>query len=148
VLDKKTGFPVWYSIIPGNILDLSTLQSTMEDVAESLDIRIDDFVLDADYASREFIQGFHSDNEWGKTMTVRMPAKKGYPHKSLYLQTKKLMGKTQSLMCTKKRDGAVLVEVPNKQVKEFYHKMKVKVPPSVDLDTFKKEILQLKTEGS
>lgn len=296
VLDKKTGFPVWYSIIPGNVLDLSTLQSTMEDVAESLDIRIDDFVLDAGYACKSLIQGFHSDNEWGKTMTVRMPAKRGYPHKTLYHQTKKLMGnakyefirqghtyfgkhietevfgfnmhayvfvdkdnalegsrnyrlkheeeyegmtdkeknwtsvrfgffillsteekspdeklddyfgrtqienvfktskeylnllplskwsdltvrgkmlsdiistiallqlrkmlsgpgistckligKTQSLMCTKKKDGTVLVEVPNKQVKEFYKKLKVKVPASVDLDTFKKEALQLKT---
>jgi hypothetical protein len=48
-------------------------------------------------------------------------------------------------MCTKKRDGTVIVEVPNKQVKEFYKKLKVKVPASVDLDTFKKEALQLKT---
>jgi len=40
VLDEKTGFPVWYSIIPGNILDLNTIQSTMEDVAETLDIPV------------------------------------------------------------------------------------------------------------
>ena len=64
------------------------------------------------------------------------------------ISTCKLIGKTQSLMCTKKRDGTVLVEVPNKQVKEFYKKLKVKVPPSVDLQGFKTEILKLKTEGS
>ncbi|MDD2296960.1 MAG: transposase [Sphaerochaetaceae bacterium] len=299
VLDEKTGFPVWYSIIPGNVLDLSTLESTLEDVAESLDIRIDNFVLDAGYASKELIQGFHSENEWGKTMTVRMPAKRGYPHKTLYHKCKKLMGnakyefirqghtyfgkhieievfgfnmhayvyvdkdnalegsrnyrlrheeeyegmtdkeknwtsvrfgffillstekkapdeklddyfgrtqiesvfktskeylnllplskwsdltvrgkilsdiistiallqlrkmlsgpgistckligKTQSLMCTKKRDGTVIVEVPNKQVKNFYHKLKVKIPSSVDLQVFKTETLKLKIKGT
>jgi Transposase len=88
VLDGKTGFPVWFSIIPGNVLDLGTLQSTMEDVAESLDIRIDDFVLDAGYASKALIEAFHCGNEKGKTMTVRMPAKNGYPYKTLYHQAK------------------------------------------------------------
>jgi len=92
VLDDKTGFPVWYSIIPGNVLDLSTLQSTMEDVAETLDICISNFVLDAGYASKALIEAFHCGNEKGKTMTVRMPAKKGYPHKTLYHQARKLMG--------------------------------------------------------
>ncbi len=296
VLDEKTGFPVWFSIIPGNVLDLSTLRSTMEDVAESLDIRIDDFVLDAGYASKETIETFHCGNEEGKTMTVRMPAKNGYPYKTLYHQAKKLMdnakyefirqghtyfgkrletevfgfkmhayvyvdrdnalegcrnyrlkhedeyqkltdkeknwysvrfgffillstemkepdeklddyfgrtrietvfktskeylnllplskwsdltvrgkilsdiistiallqlrkrltgpgistckliGKTQSLMCMKKRDRTVIVEVPNKQVKEFYKELKVKVPSSVDLEKFKTETLHLKT---
>jgi len=299
VLDEKTGFPVWYSIIPGNVLDLSTLQSTMEDVAETLDICISNFVLDAGYASKALIESFHCGNKKGKTMTVRMPAKNGYPHKTLYHQTKKLMGnakyefireshtyfgkhfetdifdlkmnayvyvdkdnalegcrnyrlkhedeyqgmtdkdknwtavrfgffillstdrkepdaklddyfgrtqietvlktskeylnllplskwsdltvrgkilsdiistiallqlrktlsepgistckligKTQSLMCTKKKDGTVIVEVPNKQVKDFYQELKVKVPPSVSLKTFKTETLKLKTKGS
>ncbi|HAF84851.1 MAG TPA: hypothetical protein DCG32_00460, partial [Sphaerochaeta sp.] len=61
-------------------------------MAESLDIRIDDFVLDAGYASKELVQSFHSDNEKGKTMTVRMPAKNGYPYKTLYHQARNLMG--------------------------------------------------------
>ncbi len=294
VLDGKTGFPVWFSIIPGNVLDLSTLQSTMEDVAETLDIRIDDFVLDAGYANKETIGTFHCGNEEGKAMTVCMPANEEYPYKTLYHQAKKLManakyefireghtyfgkrfetevfgfkmhayvyvdkdnalegcrdyrlkhedaykkltdkeknwtsvrfgffillstemkepdeklddyfgrtrietvfktskehlnllplskwsdltvrgkllsdiistiallqlrkmlsepgistckliGKTQSLMCTKKRDGTVIVEVPNKQVKEYYKDLKVKVPSSVDLEKFKTETLKL-----
>ncbi|MBN2861433.1 MAG: transposase [Sphaerochaetaceae bacterium] len=295
VLDEKTGLPVWYSVIPGNLLDLSTLRSTMSDVAESLDICISTFVLDAGYASKEVIESFHSGNEQGKTITVRMPAKKGYPYKTLYHQAKslmsnakyefirqghtyfgkrfetevfgfkmlayvyvdkdnalegsrnyrlkhseeyekmtdkeknwysvrfgffillstelkdadekfddyfgrtrienvfktskeyldllplskwsdltvrgkllsdiiatiallqlrsrlsgpgistnKLIGKTQSLMCMKKRDGNILVEVPNKQAKEFYQKLKVKVPASLDLKKFKSETLKLK----
>ncbi len=59
VLDGKTGFPVWYSIIPGNVLGLGALHYTMEDVAETLDIRIDDFILGAEYASKETIGTFH-----------------------------------------------------------------------------------------
>ena len=271
VLDEKTGLPVWFSIIPGNILDLGTLRSTMGDVAESLDIRIDDFVLDAGYASKDVLEAFHCGKEEGKTITVRMPAKNGYPYMALYHQARKLMGnakyefirqghtyfgkrfetevfglkmhayvyvdrdnalegcrsyrlnhgdeyqaltdkdknwysvrfgffillstelkepgaklddyfgrtriesvfktgkeypdllplrgmlsgsgistckligKTQSLMCTKRKDGTVIVEAPNKQVKEFYHQLKVKVPSSLSLETFKTETLNLKT---
>ena len=48
-------------------------------------------------------------------------------------------------MCTKKRDGTVIVEVPNRQVKEFYKDLKVKLPSSVDLEKFKTETLRLKT---
>ncbi|MEA4866728.1 MAG: transposase [Sphaerochaeta sp.] len=299
VLDDKTGFPVWYSIIPGNVLDLGTLQSTMEDVAETLDICINNFVLDAGYASKALIEAFHCGNEKGKTMTVRMPAKNGYPHKTLYHQARKLMGnakyefirqghtyfgkhfetdifglkmhayvyvdkdnalegsrnyrlkhedeyqamtdkeknwtsvrfgffillstelkepdaklddyfgrtqietvfktskeylnllplskwsdltvrgkilsdiistiallqlrktlsgpgistckligKTQSLMCTKKKDGTVIVEVPNKQVRDFYQELKVKVPSSLNLKEFKVDTLKLKANVS
>jgi len=36
------------------------------------------------------------------------------------ISTCKLIRKTQSLMCTKRKDQTVIVEVPNKQVKEFY----------------------------
>jgi hypothetical protein len=294
VLDEKTGLPVWYSVIPGNIMDLSTLHTTMEDVAESLDICISNFVLDAGYASKEMIQSFYTGSTEGKTMTVRMPARNGYPYKTLYHKTKKLMnnakyefirqghtyfgkhfetevfgcklhayvyvdkdnalegarnyrlnhqehylkmtdkdknwyavrfgffillstelkepdkklddyfgrtrietvfktskeyldllplskwsdltvrgkllsdmistivflqlrktllgpgistrkliGKTQSLMCMKKRDGTVIVEVPNKQVKKFYHDLKVQIPSSIDLEKFGSETLEL-----
>jgi hypothetical protein len=43
----------------------------------------------------------------------------------------------------KKRDGTVLIEVPNKQVKEFYQKLKVKVPASLDIRKFKIDTLKL-----
>ena len=61
------------------------------------------------------------------------------------ISTNKLIGKTQSLMCMKKRDGTILVEVPNKQAKEFYQKLKVKVPASLDLEKYTSENLKLKT---
>ena len=55
----------------------------------------------------------------------------------------KLIGKTQSLMCTREKDGMLIVEVTDKQVKVFYKKLKVKVPSSASLDRFKAETLNL-----
>lgn len=91
VLDEKTGLPVWYDIIPGNILDINTVMLTVNDVADTLGIEIDSLVLDAGYVSRELIQAFHVGTE--KTIIGRMPARKGYPYKTLYWEVKDLIGK-------------------------------------------------------
>lgn len=82
VLDEESGLPVWYDIIPGNILDISTLQTAMEDVKASLDIDIDSLVLDAGYVSKELIEKVHIGTD--RTLIGRMPARKGYPYKELY----------------------------------------------------------------
>ena len=51
-------------------------------------------------------------------------------------------------MCTKKKDGTVIIEVPNKQVRDFYQELKVKVPSSLNLKEFKAETLKLKANVS
>lgn len=86
VLDEKTGLPVWYDIIPGNLLDLSTIMNTINDVAASLDIEIESLVLDAGYVCRPLIEAFHIGS--GKRIISRMPARRGYPYKDLYWQFK------------------------------------------------------------
>ena len=86
VLDEKTGLPVWYDIIPGNLLDLSTIMNTINDVAASLDIEIESLVLDAGYVCRPLIEAFHIGS--GKGIISRMPARRGYPYKDLYWQFK------------------------------------------------------------
>lgn len=91
VLDEKTGLPVWFDIIPGNVLDISTVMKVVNDVADSLGIEIDSLVLDAGYTSEELITTFHIGTE--KTLISRMPARRGYPYKSLYHQVKPLIGK-------------------------------------------------------
>jgi hypothetical protein len=91
VLDRRTGLPVWYDIIPGNILDISTLMNTVNDVADSLGIHIESFVLDAGYVSKELVGAIHVGSE--KTFIGRMPAKKGFPFKELYWESKPLIGK-------------------------------------------------------
>lgn len=91
VLDEKTGLPVWFDIIPGNILDINTVMKVVNDVADSLGIEIDSLVLDAGYTSEELLGTFHNGTE--KTLITKMPARRGYPYKTLYHQIKDLIGK-------------------------------------------------------
>lgn len=91
VLDEKTGLPVWYDIIPGNLLDINTIMFVINDVADNLGIEIDSLVLDAGYVSKNLIQTFHNGTD--KTIIGRMPAKKGYPYKTLYWEFKSQIGK-------------------------------------------------------
>ena len=91
VLDEETGVPVWYDIIPGNVLDINTVMTIVNDVADTLGIEIDSLVLDAGYVSRELIGAFHIGTD--KTIIGRMPARKGYPYKTLYWEVKDLIGK-------------------------------------------------------
>ena len=91
VLDEKSGLPVWYDVIPGNVLDINTVMTVVNDVADSLGIEIESLVLDAGYISRELVGAFHIGTE--KTIIGRMPARKGYPYKTLYWEIKDLIGK-------------------------------------------------------
>lgn len=91
VLDEKTGLPVWYDIIPGNLLDINTIMFVINDVADNLGIEIDSLVLDAGYVSKNLIQTFHNGTD--KTIIGRMPARKGYPYKTLYWEFKSQIGK-------------------------------------------------------
>ena len=38
VLDDATGIPVWYGVIPGNVVDVSTLARVREDVEATLGV--------------------------------------------------------------------------------------------------------------
>ena len=91
VLDEASGLPVWYDIIPGNVLDINTVMNVVNDVADSLGIEIDSLVLDAGYVSKELIEAFHIGTE--KTIIGRMPARRGYPHKTLYWEVKDLINR-------------------------------------------------------
>lgn len=91
VLDEATGLPVWYDIIPGNVLDINTIMNVVNDVADSLGIIIDSLVLDAGYISKDLVSAFHIGTE--KTLIGRMPARKGYPYKELYWEVKPIIGK-------------------------------------------------------
>lgn len=91
VLDEKTGLPVWFDIIPGNIMDVNTVMKVVNDVADSLGIEIDSLVLDAGYTSADILATFHIGTY--KTVITRMPARKGYPYKTLYHQVKDLISK-------------------------------------------------------
>lgn len=99
ILDEATLRPIWFDIIPGNILDINTLRHITKDVEVSLDIHLNGFFLDAGYASKELVKSFaiQGDNEDvpEKKYLVRMPAKRGFPHRSLYTQMKDLVPKAR-----------------------------------------------------
>jgi hypothetical protein len=89
VLDEGTGLPVWYDVIPGNLLDINTIKTVTDDVSASLDVEVDSLVLDAGYVSKEMVEAFHIGTE--RSFTGRMPARKGYPFKTLYWEVKNLI---------------------------------------------------------
>lgn len=82
VLDEETELPVWYDIIPGNVVDMNTLMEVTEDVASSLEIEIDSYVLDVGYLTEEIVKAIHIGKE--KSLIAKMPARRGYPYKALY----------------------------------------------------------------
>ena len=97
VLDIQTNIPIWFNIIPANLLDKSTILTVTADAKATLGIDIDMYDLDAGYAREELFELFNRNNsryvdEEGilreHTVLVRMPAIKGYPRDELYIRSK------------------------------------------------------------
>ena len=97
VLDIQTTIPVWFEIIPSNILDKSTIISIASDIENTLNIKIDMYDLDAGYAREELFGLFNIDScsyvgednaIHDHTVLIRMPAANGYPRDDLYIQSK------------------------------------------------------------
>ena len=99
ILDEASLRPIWFDIIPGNVLDINTLRYVTKDVEVSLGIHLNGFVLDAGYASKALIQSFDiqgaDEDIPEKKYLARMPAKRGYPHRTLYTQMKDLFSKAK-----------------------------------------------------
>ena len=90
VLDEETGLPVWYTLIPGNVLDVSTVRQVADDVEDTLDIKMNSLVLDAGYVTKALVEEYHIGT--AKTMLARMPAKRGFPYKQLYREVAGMIG--------------------------------------------------------
>ena len=56
------------------------------------------------------------------------------------LSTSEIIGRFQSLMCCRKKDGTITVETTNKQVKEYYKLFGFNVPAQVKEESCRKEI--------
>ena len=95
VLDIKTGLPVWFDLVPGNVLDLSTIMSVTERVSKTLGIRIEDMVLDAGYVCKDVIKAYNRDDNSDKTLIARMPNKNGYNMDDLFDGCRNLFGKAR-----------------------------------------------------
>ena len=57
------------------------------------------------------------------------------------LSMSKLFGRASSLMCTRKKDGTVIVEEANRQVKEIFKAAGIRIPSSLDLEEFEESFL-------
>ena len=57
------------------------------------------------------------------------------------LSMSKLFGRASSLMCTRKKDGTVIVEEANRQVKEIFKAAGIKIPSSMNLEEFEENYL-------
>ena len=90
VLDEAAGLPVWFTLVPGNVLDANTIMQVVDDVKDTLDIEMNSVVLDAGYVTKDLVQQYPAGAE--RKMIARMPAKKGYPYKSLYEQVRDKVG--------------------------------------------------------
>ena len=87
VLDSGAGRPAWYELVPGNLLDVSTLERVRADCRATLGVEIDQATLDAGYVTRELVTG-------EMRYLARMPAKRGYPtRKSLWAKVKAQVGR-------------------------------------------------------
>ena len=99
VVDKGSGIPVWYTLIPGNVLDINTLDQVRADVMEFLDLEIIEYTLDAGYCSRNLLKEFFPEKTGDKQadgdVIVRMPARRGYPFKKLYHSKKSAFRKRE-----------------------------------------------------
>ncbi len=90
ILDIVTGLPVWFDLIPGNVLDLNTIMNQTEKVAKLLDVKIEDMVLDAGYVCKNVILTYNRDTNQDRTLIARMPGKKGYGREELFEKTHSL----------------------------------------------------------
>jgi hypothetical protein len=102
VLDQGTGFPVWFSFINGNVLDVSTTDFMAEDVKECLGIEIVSYVLDAGYPEKGLFRKYGIGSD--KTLLVRMPDKKGYPFKETYRNCRTLFSNAKYVFCRGSHD--------------------------------------------
>lgn len=89
VLDDKTDLPVWYGLTPGNVLDLSTINTIVSDTFISVGIEIDSMVLDAGYITRDFLSRYSGEDE--KTFIGKSPQKRGFEFKTRYHEVKSLI---------------------------------------------------------
>ena len=111
VLDMDTGLIVRFCVIPGNVLDSKTTRYVLEDVEETLDIRIEGQYHDAGYCTHELLQD--SDSGVFNSLVVRMPSRSGFPYWDLYYRNKPMLNNStkifgghvmrRSALCTPRR---------------------------------------------
>ena len=61
VVDKETHYPLMFRILPGNIVDVSTLENTLEEL-KKYDVKINSICMDAGFFSENNIKEMYERN--------------------------------------------------------------------------------------
>jgi hypothetical protein len=61
VIDKVSGFPIYYRYVPGNVVDVNTLKNTLFELKE-YGVNIDRLILDAGYYSEKNLTELYDNN--------------------------------------------------------------------------------------
>lgn len=95
VLDDETDLPAWYGTTPGNVLDLSTINTIISDTYISVGVEVDSLVLDAGYLTKEFLKSYTLEQSGKKTFKKvfigKSPRKRGFHFQTLYEEVKPLL---------------------------------------------------------
>ena len=137
VLDESTGLPVWYKLIPGNVLDVNTIRQMGEDLEDSLGIK----------TAKEYVNLLPLC-KWNAT-TISGKILLDVIDLIIYLQLREklsgengavteMFGNAQSLMCHCDANGTVKIETPNKKVKEFAKALGTNIPAFIRIPDLKK----------
>lgn len=61
VVQRKTGLPLYYSVMPGNVVDVSTLDFTLQNL-EALGVNVDSCLIDAGFNSADNLDLFYTED--------------------------------------------------------------------------------------
>lgn len=153
VLDKETGFPVWYDVVPGSTPYRSAMMAVADEAAVNLDITVRPLAPNAGSISGKVDLGQLPPSEW-TAETVRGMVLDDILNRIILLKMNKslegsglsvseISGRTQSLMCIRNGHGEILVESPGKTVKEYYRLLGDTVPASLKIKDFRKKVLEI-----
>jgi hypothetical protein len=95
VLDAASGTPLWYELICGNVLDVSTVGQIREDARQTRGVEVSSLVLDSGHCSGRLLGLCHAGTQTERV--VRMPARRGYPYKTLWCDPKGQVGRGKIL---------------------------------------------------
>ena len=133
----------WMGLKDGYFVQVSDMDSTQAETLDRYFGRMDAesfFKTSKEYLSRLPLSKWAKDTINGKLLNdiistiVYLKIRKAISKTGLTMS--KLFGRASFLMCTKKKNGTIIVEEINKQVKEISKAAGIKIPSSMNLEEF------------
>jgi hypothetical protein len=113
VIDRRNGMPIYFRYCPGNIVDVSTLRTTVAELAQ-YKIDVNYAIVDAGYFSEENIKSLYED---GINFVTRLA-----PNRTLYKETATVLLPNIMSSANAIRYGNRLVYIKKSEVDVYGHK--------------------------